>query len=356
VKAARYHGRGDLRVEEVAEPVAGPGEVLLEVHAVGVCGTDAAEWAHGPIQYPIARRHPVTGHEGPMTPGHELAGRVVALGEGVDGLEVGAVVACGAGYTVAEDAAVAAGRPNLSRHYATVGLQRDGGLAQYCSVPASTCLDVRPYGLAEDAAALAQPMAIAVHSFRRGRGAAGETALVLGVGGIGAFLVYAASEARLHVVAVDLDPERLETALRLGAAETLDAREQPELPRAQVVYEVSGTEAGLASALGAVERGGRVVLVGLHERPRELNLRSVTIDELELLGTNAHVFHADLPEAVRVLATRAEPWSDVAPYALPLEELVDGALRPLAEQRSERIKTLIDPWASERRPTRMDGA
>lgn len=361
MRAARYHGRGDLRVEEIPEPAPGPGEVLLEVHAVGVCGTDAAEWATGPHQYAVDRRHSLTGHQGPLVPGHEFSGRVVAAGDDADGLAAGATVACGAGFTVGRDAAVAAGRPNLSRYYATLGLQRDGGLAQYVAAPASICLDVGPYGLSEDAAALAQPMAIAVHSLRRARPQAGEDALVIGVGGIGAFLVYAAAEAGLRVVAADLDPDRLEIAARLGAAAVVDPREQPDLGAAlaalgvepSIAYEVTGSAAGLAAALGSIAKGGRAVVVGLHDEPRELDLRRVTVGELELMGTNAHVFEADLPEAVRVLATRQDSWADVAPTAVPLDELVEEALRPLAERRSTRIKTLVDPWAVERRPTRM---
>jgi len=89
MRAAVYHGRRDLRVEDVPEPAAGPRELLLEVHAVGVCGTDAAEWEHGPSIYAFPGPHPVTGHRGPLIPGHELSGRVVALGEGVEGFEHG---------------------------------------------------------------------------------------------------------------------------------------------------------------------------------------------------------------------------------------------------------------------------
>jgi (R,R)-butanediol dehydrogenase/meso-butanediol dehydrogenase/diacetyl reductase len=361
VKAARFYGRRELRIEEVEEPVAGPGEVLLEVHAAGVCGTDAAEWADGPIQYAVAGRHPLTGHEGPLTPGHEFSGRVVAVGDGVDTPQPGAVVACGAGYTVREDAAVAAGRPNLSRYYVTLGLHKNGGLAQYVAAPASICLDVQPYRLSEDAAALAQPMSIAVHALRRARPRPGEDALVIGIGGIGAFLTYAAGEAGLRVVAVDLDPGRVAVAERLGAHAVVDAREHPDLRRVladigvrpTLAYEATGSGTALSGALDVLEKSGRLVLVGLHEQPRELDLRRVTLRELELLGTSAHVFVDDLPEALRVLATRRESWADVAPTAVPLEHVVDEALSPLAEGRSSRIKTLVDPWAVEPRPTQM---
>jgi (R,R)-butanediol dehydrogenase / meso-butanediol dehydrogenase / diacetyl reductase len=359
MRAAVYHGRRDLRVEEVPEPAAGPGELLLEVHAVGVCGTDAAEWEHGPSIYAFPGPHPVTGHRGPLIPGHELSGRVVALGEGVEGFEPGAVVACGAGYVLKADSRSLAGRPNLSRTYATVGLQRHGGLAQYVAVPAEICMDVRPYGLSEDAAALAQPLAIAVHSMRKGRLQPGEHALVIGAGGIGAFLIYAAAELGAHVTVADLSLERLRIATELGAEALVDPSSSSGLPAAlaelgiepQVVYEVTGTEPGLRSALAAAAPGGaRLVLTGLHEQPREIDLRHVTLREIELIGTNAHVCGVDLPEAVRLLAARREGWADLAPEAFPLGELVAEGIAPLVERRAPRIKTLIDPWAKARRP------
>ena len=224
MKAIVYHGKGDLRVETAPDPVPGHGELLLEVHAVGVCGTDAAEWQHGPSIYAVPGPHPVTGHTGPLIPGHELSGRVVGVGDGVDGFEKGTLVACGAGYVSEPGERATNGRPNLAASYATVGLQRHGGFAQYVSVPADSCIDVGPYGLGDDAAALAQPMAIAVHAFHRGRPQPGESALIVGAGGIGAFLTYAASQFGLRVAVADLSLERLKIASALGAEVLLGRR------------------------------------------------------------------------------------------------------------------------------------
>lgn len=360
MRAIVYYGRGDLRVEEAPDPVPGPGELLLEVHAVGVCGTDAAEWHHGPSIYAVPGPHPVTGHAGPLIPGHELSGRIVGLGDGVAGFEEGMLVACGAGYVAEPDERAAKGRPNLAGSYATVGLQRHGGLAQYVAVPADSCIDVGPYHLGDDAAALAQPMAIAVHAFHRGRPQPGETALIVGAGGIGAFLTYAASQFGLRVAVADLSPDRLAIASALGAEVLFGPDEIPDLRQAIVsqhfdvplIYEVTGTDAGLRTALSVGERlGARIVLVGLHDEPREIDLRRITLREIEMIGTNAHVCATDLPEAARLLARRAEGWADIAPQAFPLEAVVQEGIIPIVERRSTRVKTLIDPWASEARPT-----
>ena len=357
MKAAVYHGAGDIRVEDVPEPTPGPGELLLEVHAAGICGTDVGEWVHGPVLYAV-NGHPVTGHRGPLIPGHELSGRVVGVGPGVSGLEAGTVVASGAGISCGECFQCRAGLTNLCLRYSTVGLQRNGGLAQFCVVPSAICLDVAPYGLDEQVAALAQPMAIAVHAMRRGRPAPGEDAVVLGAGGIGAFLAYAAARAGARVIAVDAAPERLELARNLGASETLlpeagvplaeALRGRGVLPR--VVYEATGSRAVLEEAIDALLPGGRLCVVGLQTVPVPIHLRRLTLAEVEFIGTNAHVCDVDLPEALRLLAERGNAWTDVAPELLPLADLVSEGIRPMAEGRGARVKTLIDPWATAARP------
>jgi (R,R)-butanediol dehydrogenase / meso-butanediol dehydrogenase / diacetyl reductase len=360
VRAAVYHGREDIRVETVPDPVPAAGELLIEVRVCGVCGTDAAEFALGPRMLPVETRHPASGHLGPMVPGHELAGRVVGMAADVEGFAEGQWVVSGAGVWCGDCRRCRAGRANHCREYWTVGLQRDGGLAELCAVPAITCLPAEPYGLEGDVLGLAQPMAIAVHSLRRGRAAAGETAVVIGVGGIGAFLVHALARTGLRVIVSDLDPERRGIARRLGAEVALDPAETSPAEalaaaglEPDVVFEVTGNQGGLQAAIEALAPLARLVAVGLHERPRELDLRTLTLREHEVIGTNAHVCEVDLPEALRLLAGHTGDWRDVAPLALPLDRLVEDALRPLAEGRSERIKTLIDPWASEPRDTRM---
>lgn len=357
--AAVFHGNRDLRIEEVPDPVAGPGDLLLRVAAAGICGTDAGEYAVGPRMFPILEPSPWTGHVGPMIPGHEVAGIVEAAGDGVEGFAPGDLVVTGAGISCGSCPRCREGRTNLCVRYATVGLQRHGGLAHFVAVPAATCV-AAPHGLTPDAAALGQPMAIGVHSMRQGSPRAGELALVIGAGGIGAFLSYALAAGGVRTAVADLDEGRLAIARSLGAEATFGPDDAPLVKAVRdragdpdVVYEVTGSVPGIEAAMEVVRPGGRIVAVGLHERPREIDLRSITLRELSIHGTNAHVVGADLPEALRLLALRAEPWSDVAPTAISLDRLVADGLEPLAEGRSTRIKTLVDPWAETSRPTVM---
>ena len=187
MRAAVCHGPRDIRIEEVPRPRPAPGEVLVRVHANGICGTDAAEFA-GPAMYPLHARHGLTGHQGPLIPGHEFAGTIAEIGDDVEGFAEGEAIVTGAALWCGECAQCRAGRTSICVHYATVGLHRDGGLAQFVRVPAHIVFRAEPFGLSADAAVLTQPMAIAVHALRRGAPKAGEHVLVIGAGGIGAFL------------------------------------------------------------------------------------------------------------------------------------------------------------------------
>lgn len=363
MRAAVYHGREDIRFEQVPVPRPAPGELLLEVGAAGVCGSDVGEWAHGPQQHWFDAPHPVTGHQGPIIPGHEFSGTVVDVGEGVDPAWVGVPVAsCGSVACGTCDACVR-GASNQCHQYAGVGLHRHGALAEYVATPAANCLSVDGTGLTLDEAALCQPMSIAVHNVSRAGGVDGQVVVVLGTGGIGSFLVCALAESGARVVAADIDPGRLALAAELGAERTVlvaGTSEDPTRIRAalggddlRVVFEVSGSAGGLRNALELAPRGCRVVLVGIQKAPVEIDLATVTMEEKVLIGTNALVREVDFPRAVELVARRAGRWASIAPRVVPLERYVDEALRPMSEGRPKAIKTLVDPRARAIRPLRI---
>lgn len=361
MRAAVYHGPRDIRIEEIARPRPATGELLLRVHANGICGTDASEYASGPQMYPIHSRHPLTGHEGPLVPGHEFAGHVAEIGEGVTGFAEGELVVTGAALWCGKCPQCRAGRTSICAQYGTIGLHRDGGLAEFVRVPAHIAFRAAPFGLADDVAVLTQPMAIAVHALRRGRPQAGENVLVLGAGGIGAFLIYALVNAGANVVAIDVSAERLAIARRLGAPETATVGDAVAARSGlaahgfapTLVYEVTGTDAGLETAIAAVDPGGRVVSVGIAKHPMIVDARRITVKELEILGTNALIGEEDVPEAARLLSLDQAAWSAVAPVAIPLDRLVDDGIQPMVEGRAARIKTLVDPWGNQTRQTSM---
>lgn len=351
MRAAVMYGARDIRIQDVPTPTPAQGELLVQVTAVGVCGTDAGEWAYGPKMFPLEKRHPITGHVGPMVIGHEFAGTVVEVGHGVDPSWIGRLVASCGSIACGECTECTTDRSNLCRRYAAVGLHRDGALAEYVSTPLESCVDAGALGLTPEEAALAQPMSIALHSLRRSGVQPGDVAIVQGVGGIGAFLIHALVDLGARVVAVDLSRERLEIAASLGADVTLVAG-LPDSTAAiaeqfattvPVFFEVSGTDPGLQLAIEIVPMGTNIVMVGIHKAPRTVDLARVTVRELGLIGTNAMVRETDLAEAALLVAQRRGRWGDIAPTPLPLDELVEGALRPISEGKPPAIKTLIRP-------------
>jgi threonine dehydrogenase-like Zn-dependent dehydrogenase len=341
VKAAVFHGPRDVQIEDVPEP-AGPaaGEVMLQVVRAAICGTDASEWDHGPV---LCRYEVVMGHE--------FVGRVVAVGEDVTSLRVGDRVVSGAGISCGRCRWCRLGRTNLCAEYRTLGLQVDGGLAEFVVSPASICRVV-PDGCDDDAAAMAQPLAVAIHAVSRVAQVPGESVAIIGAGGIGSFIVAGAAHRADggRVVAVDIDEDRLATATTLGATETANTtgRELAELLLEltdgvgfDLVIEASGAPHAPAAAIAGARRGGRVLLVGLHGAARELELTPMILREVDIVTTVAHVCDSDIPAALELLAT-----TDVAAVTagprIPLDALVEEGLRPVAERRATG-KILVTP-------------
>lgn len=336
------YGQGDIRIEERPAPVPGPGELLVQVTAAGVCGTDLAEFTHGPRLFSIDRPHSRTGQVGPLVPGHEFGGRVVGTGAGVKGFRTGDLVASGAGVSCGQCRQCRDGFTNLCVDYWTVGLNRHGGLAEFVTVPASCCLEVASRGISESDVSLPQPMSIAVHAMRRGRPIPGSGVVVVGAGGIGTFLVYALLSEGHPVTVVDIDPSKLEIPTKLGASTTNDPA---DVAPVRVVYEASGSAPGLRTALAATMSGGRTVAIGLQKNQTALDLHELSISETELIGTNAHRFGEDFDTACRLVGERVDPWSDFASPPNPLEQLTSSVLPAMAAGTSSRIKHIFDPSA-----------
>jgi (R,R)-butanediol dehydrogenase/meso-butanediol dehydrogenase/diacetyl reductase len=342
-------------MEDRSVPEPGPGQIRVKVATAGICGTDVAEYVHGPHFFPIESPHPHSGHHGPTVPGHEFSGWVTALGREVTGFEEGDLVAVGAGVSCGSCPQCLTGNTNLCLTYWTVGLQADGGLAEEAVVPTSCVLNVAGSAITADLAALAQPMSIGVHATGRGRVSNEDRVVVLGAGGIGSFILRAAAMVGARVTAVDLDVDRLEVAMRLGADSALDAsgigfeRLSEEGPP-DVVFECTGRPESLVRAANLVADHGRLVVVGHQADPVALDFRQIALDELELIGTQAHVIASDLPMAVDLIAADPEIWASVAPNVLPLDQVVEAGLIPMAKGESGQIKTLFDPVATAPRP------
>lgn len=343
MKAAVYHGPRDVRVVEAPEPPEpASDEVLLEVSTGSLCGTDVGEFVHGPKMIPLTKRNPASGHLGPVIIGHEFAGRVVAHGTGVHSHSVGGRVVAGGASWCGGCRWCRGGRVNLCRDYFVYGLHAHGGFADYVKVPAKMCCEVPP-ACSDEAAPVAQPLAVALHALRRARARPGESVVVVGTGGIGALIVAGAAAAGIDpVIAVDVERGRLEIAERLGASTVVDPRTEDVAAvvrshtggdGADLVIEASGKPAGLGSALECVRRGGRVALVGLPAAPVELDLHRLVVSEVELVSSNGLVCQTDLPAALELLAS-GDVASTVTGRVIELGDVVPDGLVAMAEGRA----------------------
>lgn len=328
MRVARFYGDHDVRIEEAEVPTPRSGEVLLRVLRSGICGTDATEWKAGPKMFPVAKAHPVTGHQGPLVPGHEFVGEVVDAGD-TEGFPVGSIVASGAGVSCGECDRCREGRTNLCARYWTLGLSADGGLAEYVAVPVTTLVPV-PEGLDLDIAALAQPLAVGLHAARRSGVRDGDRVVIIGAGAIGTFtLAGLSSLVDADITVVDLPGAKLQRALRLGARAAVEADRIAEIPPGvDVVIEASGAPGQLDRAIALVRDGGRILQVGLPSTRQDADVHQLVLREIDVATTLAHVCGEDLAPALEILRT-----SDLGAQLLdsvhPLEDL-PGELDRLA--------------------------
>ncbi|EHY91138.1 zinc-dependent alcohol dehydrogenase [Saccharomonospora azurea] len=347
MNAAVYYGARDIRIEEVPIPRPAPGECLVKVTRSGICGTDASEWTAGPKTFPVERRHPNSGHQGPLILGHEFVGEVVEA-DPQAGFAVGDRVASGAGVWCGECRRCKAGRTNQCVHYRTLGLNVHGGMAEYVAVPTKT-LRTLPDELSYDHAGLAQPLAVGIHAARRSGAQHGDKVVIIGAGAIGSFVLAGLKHLfDVDATVIDFPGRRLDRAVRLGADRTLGA--SPDVAteivdvldgaRPDVVIEASGAPNQLPTALQMVTDGGRVLAVGIPKDKPALDVHSLVFREVTLDSTLAHVCDTDIPAALDILA-EGVLGAELAETPVPLHRLGDELDR-LAGGKVEG-KVLIGP-------------
>lgn len=336
--AAVYHGQRDVRVQNWPDPPPPAArEVQLDVLRASICGTDVEEFLSGPHLIPLTAPHPASGHVGPLVLGHEMVGRVSAVGEAVTEFTVGDVVVPGSGVSCGACRWCRAGRTNLCVSYYTVGLHADGGLAEQVNVPAHI---TRPAGTCPaDVAIMAQPLAVALHAANGITAELGTPVAVIGLGGIGSLVVGACAARQIETIGVDVSAARLETARNSGAGTLIDASRQDAAAAirratggdgADAVIETSGTPEGLRTAMNAVSRGGHIRLVGLHRDPSPLELTRLVLDEIHISTSKVHICDQDLPEALALLTNHPHIMFSTRDSVIDLADIVPAGLRRMA--------------------------
>jgi L-iditol 2-dehydrogenase len=277
--AAVLHGPGDLRVEQVPLPAPGPGEVLLEVVACGVCGSD------------LDRALRKGSHRTPLILGHEFSGHVRELGPGVDDCWLGALATVPPLIPCRACAECLQGEYGLCSNYSYFGSRVDGAYASSVVVPTGNLVRL-PDDLDPRLGAMVDPAAVALHAIWRTSVRLGDSVAVVGAGPIGLFAVQLAKIlGASDVVALDIVPEKLDVAVRFGARAAFRtvAEALAERPDGfDVVVETAGVNAGEETAVLLAGRHGRVVFVGIPNAPVTLSERAfdrVLRYEIHLIGS-----------------------------------------------------------------------
>jgi (R,R)-butanediol dehydrogenase/meso-butanediol dehydrogenase/diacetyl reductase len=312
MRAVRFHGKEDLRVEEVPEPAPGPGEVQIRNAFSGICGSDLHVFfdpEHSGLD--LTRPHPLTGAMPPQILGHEFSGVVAELGEGVSGLAIGDNVAVWPIYYCGACAACEKGRYNICRRIAFHGLSSNGGgMAELTTVP-SEKVHRLPANVSLEMGALVEPMAVGWHAVAESGVQAGGSALVAGAGpiGIGVWFALRARGVERLIVS-EPSATRQEAIRRLGADVVVDPTSEDLAARVQevtdgrgvdVAFDAAGAGAAIAGALGSLGPDGTLMVVALHERPMEFNPVALVWSELGMRGTLAYL-QRDFDEVIDAMA------------------------------------------------------
>ena len=313
----------------------------MRVRACGVCGTDL-------------HLHDLGLYAPGVTPGHEIAGEVDALGPGVEGLAPGDPVVVEPLHSCGACRACREGRDAICPDGAIYGLNRDGGFAEHALVPARRVFRA-PADLPMAVAALAEPLAVAIHGLRRGGFEAGQRILVLGAGPVGLATVAAARFLGAGPVwASARYPHQAERARRLGAARVLGEAEAapaalgrlPEAERPDLVMETVGGHADtLGAAVAALRPGGVISVLGLFMQDVALPSFPLVRKEVTLAWSNCYVHtreHADFEDAVALLDAERERLASLATHSVPLDE-IPRAYALAADKRSGVIKVTVQP-------------
>ncbi|OCT14675.1 alcohol dehydrogenase [Paenibacillus pectinilyticus] len=324
-----------FRYVEVEQPTAGSGEAIVRIKRIGICGTDL---------HAFKGNQPFFSY--PRILGHELAGYVEELGEGVTGLAVGDLVSVVPYMHCGTCIACRNGRTNCCTDMKVLGVHVDGGMRERVSVPVSHL--VKADGLTLDQAAMLEPLSIGAHAVRRSELRAGGTALVIGAGPIGLGVMILAKQLGANVIAMDINEERLAFCRDwAGVDHTVNALQSPkekvseltdgEFPT--VVFDATGNARSMTDSFGLVAHGGKLVYVGLVKADITFHDPDFHKRELTLMGSR-NATMADFDTVRSALKTGSIDIERYITHRSSFEEMVDQ-FESWLKPESKVIKAMV---------------
>jgi (R,R)-butanediol dehydrogenase / meso-butanediol dehydrogenase / diacetyl reductase len=352
MKAAVWHGRQDVRVEEVKDPP-GPskGQVQVQVAWCGICGTDLHEYMGGPLYIPTGAPHPVTGVQAPVIIGHEMSGRITAVGDGVEGFRVGDRIAACPIIGCGECRWCKTGSMAQCDKVAFLGTSWwGGGLSERLNLYAYQCYHL-PDSMPDEIGALVEPFSSTARAVMQGKVGPNDNVAIVGAGPIGLMsLLAAVILGAKRVVAVEVASRRIEAAKQCGATAIINPNvEDPhkrgdEITEGQgfdVVVECAGQETTGLLAGRLTRTRGKLVVMGVFEKPAPLDFTDLVFREKTILGSMSGYGMFD--QAIQMMGHPKFKGDALITQRIKLESLVDAGFRPLLEDKNKHVKTLVSP-------------
>lgn len=336
MKAAKFYGVKDIRVEEAQLPTLEPGMVKVKVAFAGICGSDLHEYVGGAYAF---RTQPVLGHE--------FAGVVVEVAKGVTQTKVGDRVAVEPPIPCGKCDNCRRGYSNLCKRGQSYGYTISGGFAEYAVVQEEN-IHLLPDNMSLELGALVEPTAVAVHAVRQSQLKLGDTAAIFGAGPIGLLVLQAVKAAGAsEIFVVEVSDERRQKALELGATYVINPIDTDAVAfirektngGVDVAYDAAGVQATFTSGVSAVHPGGEFKIVSVWERPVEFNPNAVVSPEVKISGSFAYV--NIFPEVIRLLARGVIDGQAVITSQIAIEDIVEKGFEALTKDRSQ-CKILVN--------------
>ncbi|MFI3323036.1 MAG: alcohol dehydrogenase catalytic domain-containing protein [Rikenellaceae bacterium] len=318
MKASYYEGNKTFSVKEKELVAPAEGEVRIKVAYCGICGSDVHIY-HGNMDARVSI---------PETVGHEMSGVIDAIGEGVEGFEIGDKVVVRPLDNRLEDASDK-GHSHIAKKLKFIGIDSEGALQQYWNIMSFTVHKI-PADTDLKLAALIEPLAVACHDVRRSGLKDGEVAVVLGGGPIGTLVAMVASTTGAKVIISEMNPTRIEMLKGMGfdvvnPIETNLLEYVTEVSNgslADVVFEVAGVQATLNTMTEIAGLCARIVVVAIHAEPKPVDLKMMFWRELTVLGARVYEYE-DYETAIALVAKNELPFETIITNVMPLDKIQD---------------------------------
>ncbi len=342
MKALRFYGYRDIRLEDVPTPEPQEGEARLRITYASICATDIERWYHRPN---IGRRGLT-----PTTIGHESAGRVESLGPGVTCLSVGDHVMvnnirhCGNCFWC-----IRGSQSNCCNSHNS-GFSLDGGLAEYMTWPASHLIEL-PDSIPDVQAPLIEPTSVAVHAVRRSGVRAGDTVAVIGCGTVGILTMQTFRAAGAKVIAADVRAQSLELAESLGADATINTLDPDAFDQlmsitdgvgADVVAETAGAIQTPRMAINWTRPGGTTILVGIYSSEPEIDFNEIVGPEKTVIGSVAAV-PGDMEKGIQLIADGKIVLQDLVSSVIPLDRVIEDGFERMLKPEKDVFRIMVTP-------------